>query len=80
MRTLTPTVLCLVAAAAVAVAATPPAFAKDPPCYCRDGKGGQAQPGELRCFTISGRTFTAMCDWSLNTLTWREQYEGCPSS
>lgn len=72
---LTP-VLCCVLALGTAM----PVFAKEPPCYCRDGQGGRAQPGELRCFTISGRSFTAMCDWSLNTLTWREQYEGCPSS
>jgi hypothetical protein len=62
------------------IALSAPAFAKEPPCYCRDGQGNQALPGEMRCFTIGSRTFTAMCDWSLNTLTWREQHEGCVSS
>ena len=73
-RTFTP-LLCLV----FALSATP-VLAKEPPCYCRDGQGNPVALGELRCLTVGGRSFTALCDMSLNTMTWREQYEGCVSS
>jgi hypothetical protein len=75
MRILTTPALCL----ALALSTTP-TIAGETPCYCRDTTGQHVQMGELRCLTVGGRTFLALCDMSLNTMTWREQSEGCPSS
>lgn len=53
---------------------------KTPDCWCRGSTGERFEMGDVTCFTISGRTFTAQCQMSLNTMMWRELSEGCLSS
>ncbi|MEM1373044.1 MAG: hypothetical protein AAGF78_01540 [Pseudomonadota bacterium] len=49
-------------------------------CWCRGSTGERFEMGDITCFTISGRTFTAQCQMSLNNPMWREVGEGCLSS
>ncbi|MEO0484524.1 MAG: hypothetical protein AAF092_01285 [Pseudomonadota bacterium] len=46
-------------------------------CWCRGSTGERFEMGDVTCFTISGRTFTAQCQMSLNVAMWRELSEGC---
>lgn len=50
---------------------------KEPDCWCRGSQGERFEMGDVTCFTISGRTFTAQCQMSLNNPMWRELSEGC---
>ena len=49
-------------------------------CFCTDQTGSRVELGQSICLTISGRSFTARCEMSLNNPMWREQKEGCDSS
>ena len=46
-------------------------------CWCRGSSGERFEMGDVTCFTISGRTFTAQCQMSLNNPMWREVTDGC---
>ncbi|MEM6728045.1 MAG: hypothetical protein AAF618_06065 [Pseudomonadota bacterium] len=53
---------------------------KELDCWCGGSKGERFEMGDITCFTISGRTFTAQCQMSLNNPMWRELAEGCLSA
>ncbi|MEM6479070.1 MAG: hypothetical protein AAF841_13780 [Pseudomonadota bacterium] len=59
------------------LAGTASAQIKELDCYCGGSQGERFEMGDVTCFTISGRTFTAQCQMSLNTPMWRELSEGC---
>ena len=46
-------------------------------CWWRGSSGERFELGDITCFTISGRSFTAQCQMSLNNPMWRELHEGC---
>ncbi|MEM8592266.1 MAG: hypothetical protein AAGF13_07030 [Pseudomonadota bacterium] len=62
------------------LASTAHAQQKTVDCWCRGSSGERFEMGDVTCFTISGRTFTAQCQMSLNNPMWRELGEGCLTS
>ncbi|MEM1101789.1 MAG: hypothetical protein AAGH73_09710 [Pseudomonadota bacterium] len=69
-------ILSLIFLAGSVTAETNPAL----DCWCRGSSGERFEMGDITCFTISGRTFTAQCQMSLNNTMWRELSEGCLSA
>lgn len=52
---------------------------KWPECYCSN-RGTRVEIGELACLSVSGKTFLALCDMSLNNPAWRDTGKACPTT
>jgi hypothetical protein len=81
MKSIAPLALALIAGAAAAseYRRTRPAPKEGfsyPECY-RANRGERAELGGTACLRTGGRSFTALCDMSLNNPTWRRVREGC---
>ncbi|WP_179380540.1 hypothetical protein [Jannaschia marina] len=48
-------------------------------CYCTDTTGHRVELGQQTCLSISGRSFMARCDMSLNVPIWRDTGRDCLS-
>jgi hypothetical protein len=48
--------------------------------YCNDRDGIRHELGEVICVTAGCDSWTARCDMSLNSPTWRRIGDGCPGA
>lgn len=48
--------------------------------FCEDANGVRFELGQQICITASCQTWTAICDMSLNSPTWRKTQDGCVSA